>query len=138
MSKFWTVVTIIFVTAIMLLALDVDQTPDIAFSDLETECRYDKAGNMDIGLDGRQITFSGRFNTPNSNTNLDYSYRLTESNKIRLNIITRDSIIPDSFYDNCLASVVYEAKTESLEPGDYSVTVSHNGNVQKKSGIRVK
>jgi len=138
MSKFWTVVTIIFVTAIMLLALNVDQTPSISFSDLETECRYDKSGNMDIGLEGRQITFSGRFNTPNPNTNLDYSYRVTESNEIRLNIITTNSMVPDSFYDNCLASVVYEAKTASLEPGDYSVTVSHNGNVRKKAGIRIK
>ncbi len=137
MSKFWTVVTILLITGLVLLAVDRAEAPEINFSDLETECRYDTTPSTDIGLSGDQITFSGRFNAPNPSDAPDYSYRKSGSN-INLDITTKDSMVPDSFYNNCLASVVYEAETGSLEPGDYNVNLYHNGNLREKVVIRVK
>lgn len=139
MSKFWTVVTIILITGIALLAVDRDEAaPGVDFSDLETECRYDTGNNTAIGLDSKRITFNGRFQTESTNTRLDYDYSVSKPNNIRLNIITRDSIIPDSFVDNCLGSVVYEAETQPLEQGNYVVTVLHDGERQERVGIKVE
>lgn len=138
MSKFWSVVTVLFITAIALLVVDRAEEPRVTFSDLETECRYDTGNSTDIGLEGRQITFSGRFTVSSPNANLDYSYQVTDSNSIRLNVIASDSVIPDMFVDNCLGSVIYDAKTERLEQGNYTVTLAHNGERQERVGIRVK
>ena len=139
MSKFWAVVTVILIVGITLLAVDKGETaPGVNFSDLETECRYDTGNSTDIGLDNRRITFDGRFQTESTNTRLDYSYSLSGSNNIQLNIVTRDSIIPDSFVDGCLGSVVYEAETQPLEEGNYVVTVLHDGERQERVGIKVE
>lgn len=137
MSKFWTVVTILLITGIVLLAVDRQQTDGIEFTDLETECRYDTASNTDVGLEHNRITFSGYFQTDSPEANLDYRYSVSDSN-IELDITTRDSILPESFYDTCLASVVYDAETQRLEPGEYTVNVYHDGVKQDKSVIRVK
>lgn len=137
MSKFWAVVTVLFFTALGALAANIDYNSGISFTDLETECRYDISPTNTIGLNGDRITFSGRFNTPNPNTATDYSYSRSGSN-VKLDITTRNSMIPDTFYNNCLASVVYEGETESLEPGDYNVKLYHKGDLAKRVTIRVK
>lgn len=137
MSKFWNVVTILLLTGLVLLAVDRAEAPEVSFSDLETECRYDTSPSSNIGLDGDRITFSGRFNAANPGNAPDYSYRRSGSN-INLDITTGDSIIPDSFYNNCLASVVYEGETESLEPGHYNVNLRFNGELRESVVIRVK
>jgi hypothetical protein len=137
MSKFWTVVTILLITGIVLLAVDRQQTDGIKFTELETECRYDTANMSSVGLDSNRITFSGYFQTNSPEANLDYRYSISDSN-IELDIITRDSIIPESFQNTCLASVVYEAETQRLEEGDYTVSVYHEGVRKEKSVIRVK
>jgi len=139
MSKFWAVVTILFMTAIILLAVERQENPsEITFSDLETECRYDTDNSTSIGLEHNRITFSGRFIAANPDTNLDYSYSISDSNSINLDIITRDSVVPNRFAGNCLGSVIYDAKTQPLEEGNYTVTVHHDGDRQERVGIRVK
>lgn len=136
MSKFWSVVTLLLVVCIGLLIFD-GSDKEVSFSDLETECRYDTASNTNVGLENNRITFSGYFQTDSPEANLNYRYSVSDSN-IELDIITRDSVLPESFYDTCLASVVYEAETQRLKPGDYTVNVYYNGVKQDKSVIRVK
>ena len=137
MSKFWTVVTILAITALVFLAVEKQGNEGISFTDLETECRYDMDKSTSIGLDGDKITFSGYFQTNSPEANLNYRYTKSGSD-IELDIVTSDSMIPDSFYDSCLASAVYEAETRPLESGEYTVTVYHDGIKQKDVGIRVK
>ena len=138
MTKFWSVVTVIFLTSIVLLVTNMPGNTGISFTDLETECRYDRGNMTNIGLEGQRITFSGHFNTPNPNTNLDYSYDVSSSNQVSLNVFTSDTLIPDTFYDSCLASVVYDFRTDRLENGNYTVSVYHNGDIQDRVRIRIK
>lgn len=137
MSKFWSVVTVLFFVAVTALAANIQDGSEISFTDLETECRYDTSPTNTIGLNGDRITFSGRFNTPNPSTATDYKYSRSGSN-IELDITTGNSMIPETFFNNCLASVVYEGETDSLEPGDYNVKLYHKGNLAERVTIRVK
>lgn len=138
MTKFWTVVTALLIIGIGFLAMERLGEQQVNFSDLETECRYDRVSSTDIGVENSQITFSGNFEADSPEANLDYRYSISNSNNIELNIITRNSIVTDSFYNSCLASVVYEAETEKLESGIYSVKVYHNGEKQERVKIRIK
>lgn len=138
MSKFWTVVTLLLVLGLVLIAVDRVSAPGVNFSDLETECRYDTGNSTNIGVEHKRVTFSGRFTTPSPNTDLSYRYSISDSKNIELNIVTEESIIPDSFVDSCLASVVYDASTDRLEEGNYTVNLYHNGDRQEEVGIRIK
>lgn len=140
MSKFWTVVTLLLLIGIALLALEQPSTDTdrISFSDLETECRFDRGETVDIGLNpDNSLSFSGYFPTGSTEADLDYEYKVSNSS-VELNIISRDSVTPDDFFDTCLASVVYDARTEPLQSGRYKVTVLHDGEREKEAVIRIK
>lgn len=139
MTKFWTVVTLLLVVALGLVAVNwLDQPRKINFSDLETECRYDRGNTTFVSAEDNVVTFSGYFSTASPEANLDYKYSISDSNDIELDIIARDSIMPDRFYNSCLASVVYEAETVPLDSGRYTVTVRHNGVEQEKVRVRIE
>ena len=137
MTKFWPVVTMILVLGIGMIVVEGANTDGIKFTDLETECRYDTTSESKIGLEDNRITFSGHFETNSPEANMKYSFQ-KENSQIKLDIIPRNSILPDSFYGTCLASAVYEGHTQELEPGDYTVSLYHDGERQQKSVIRVK
>lgn len=126
MSKFWTVAALLLVGALALLVTDTDEADEgISFTDLETECRYDRAAETNIELRGKRLMFSGNFPTENPHTGLGYDYTVSGSN-IRLNIVSRDRTPLESFFNTCKASVIYSAETDRLEEGRYMVTVLHN------------
>lgn len=127
MSKFWTVVTIALAIGLGFALTDSGQQK-INFTDLETECRYDRASSHDIHLNqDDSLSFEGYFPVENPETEMDYRYRQS-GDSVVLNVKTkgRDRALTD-FEDNCKASGVYKAKTSELSPGQYMVTLKHDG-----------
>lgn len=135
MSKFWTIATLLLLTGITLLFYP-GQSQGINFTDLETECRYDRQAANEIDLNHRRMSFQGQFPVNNPDADMSYSYSKT-SNSVTLNV--QSSPMPDltSFYNNCKAVGVYDAETERLEPGRYMVTLEHNGREVNKRIIEV-
>lgn len=137
MTKFWPVVTIILILGIGMIVVEAANSDGIKFTDLETECRYDTTSESNIGLENNRITFSGHFQTDSPEANMKYNFQM-ENSQIKLNIVPKNSILLDTFYDTCLASAVYEGHTQKLEPGDYTVSLYHDRERQEKSVIRIK
>lgn len=141
MDKFWTGVGVLFTVAVALLISSGDHFLDnrITFTDLETECRREDPAASRVSLmPDNSMRFSGHFPAEDVDSDLDYRYSQT-SNRISLNIIV-DEPQGDSttFGDVCLASVVYDARTEPLKPGDYLVSLKHDGVEVSRQVIRVK
>ena len=138
MNKFWVVLGGITVLALAFLALETP-ADTVNFTDLETECRYDRTTAYDISLKpGNVLAFSGHY--PVNNTEADTSYRYKRSgDTIRLNIVARNETeAPSSYVDTCLASVVYEGQTSSLPEGRYKVILQHNGEEVERQIIGIK
>lgn len=129
MTKFWPVVTILLLIGVGLVFFQTgEQDQGIDFKDLETECRYDRGSQSQIDLTtSDRFEFSGYFPANNPESVLRYNYEKTEDS-VRLNVQTISLPVPSSFWGNCLASTVYKAETEPIEPGVYNVRVFHNGN----------
>ncbi|MFB6193112.1 MAG: hypothetical protein ABEK00_02575 [Candidatus Nanohaloarchaea archaeon] len=127
MNKFWSVTGGILLLAIALLLVG-NSHGGITFSDIETECRYDRTTDYQISLQpDNQLHFRGHF--PVNSTKADLSYKYSQgSNKIVLNVIARDEKeAPESFRNQCLGSVVYDGVTSSLQEGFYDVILKHDG-----------
>ena len=138
MSKFWAIATVLLLTGVSLLVLGpMQEGVPISFTDLETECQYDRGSELDIGLEGDSVTFSGQFPVGTVNTDLDYSYTVSGSD-IRLNIIADSQEVPADFFNTCKGIVIYDAETHALEPGNYTVTVLHDGVREKRIGIGIR
>lgn len=137
MSRFWTGVGALFVVAIAAIFVSGGSSKLIV-NDLETECRGDRSSYTDIQLNSDDsLSFSGYF--PVENPNSDMSYRYSQSGgNIALNVRSQSLPAPGSFWDNCLASGVYDLDTRSLSEGTYSVEVKHNGEREEKRIIRVR
>lgn len=138
MNKFWAVLGGIIVLAVAFLALETP-AEGINFTDLETECRYDRTTAYDISLKpGNVLSFSGHY--PVNNTEADTSYRYSRSgDTIRLNVLARNETqAPSSYVDNCLASVVYKGQTSSIPEGSYKVILQHNGQEVERQIIGIK
>lgn len=138
MDKFWTGVGILLVTALVLLYTmgDVFGQGDVHFTDLETECRLGGQESV-VSLQGRMITFNGHFPTQNTEADLDYRYHQT-GDSVTLNILVDDVEQDQDFLDDCLASVVYDARSSRLDPGEYYIEVRHDGNRVNERIIEVK
>ena len=135
MNKFWAVVTIMIAVGLGLL-LAQGSNP-VNFTDLETECQYDRGEEFDIDLRGDRLYFSGHF--PANNPDLDLSYSYSQSNEhVKLNIEKANDSPLDSFKDNCRAVAVYDGYTrEKLDEGRYTVELEHAGEEVDKRIIRV-
>lgn len=143
MSKFGSGVLVLLITAFVFLYTFPGHVPfqddgEIRFTDFETECRLD-GREADVNLRGKTIRFSGHFPTEHLTAERDYTYRQT-SDSITLDILADDTESAEDrdFLDDCLASVVYDARTNQLEPGDYHVTLRHNGETVESQIIEVK
>lgn len=136
MSKFWSVATVLFVTALALMASANGPDRGISFSDLETECRYDKDSDMNIGLEGQKLVFNGYFPVKSTEADLNSKYSV-DGDEITLNIKVSNSEEPSSFWNKCYGTAVYDAKTSKLQKGSYTVTVMHDDKVADKRVIRI-
>ena len=138
MKKFWPMVVILLIIASGLLYFenrDFGQA-GISFSDLETECRIGPE-TADITLmEDRSLAFNGNYPESNTRSELDYRYRKS-SDRIILDVRSESPGPPETFVDDCLASVKYEARTQPIEPGRYVVDVQHNGETERKVVIRI-
>lgn len=138
MNKFWAVLGGVFVLALAFLALETP-SDSVNFTDLETECRYDRTTAFDISLKpGNVLAFSGHY--PVNNTEADTSYEYSRSgDTIKLNIVAENETqAPSSYLNSCLASVVYEGQTSSLPEGSYKVVLQHNGQEVERQVIGIK
>lgn len=134
MSKFWAAVTVLFAVGLVLTFYPTQE--NINFTDLETECRYDRGSSVDVGLENRRLTFSGYFPVKNPDSDLTYDY--SQNDEVNLNIKSSDEGPVLDFYNNCKATAVYDAKSAKLEPGRYTVTVRHDGEKVDERIIRVE
>lgn len=135
MSKFWTFATLLLLTGII-LTLQPAADQGINFTDLETECRYDRATEANVDLNHRKLSFSGQYPVANPDADLSYSY-LKDSDSVTLNVQSSNVNPLTHFYNTCKAMAVYKAETDSLEPGRYLVTVEHNGKEVNERVIRI-
>lgn len=137
MTKFWFVVTALLLTGIGLLVFAPEEDPGINFTDLETECRYDRGTSSVVDLTkDNSLSFEGYFPTESPGASMGYSYSQSED-RVTLNIQTSDSVLPTTFWDTCKASVIYSAETQSLQDGSYLVTVQHNGQTVDQKVIKI-
>ena len=137
MTKFWGVAGAVSIIGLIAVFSTLGGSNSLQVNDLETECRYDRGEETRIQLNpDNSLSFTGHFPIQNVNTDLDYSY--SGGNNIVLNVKSQDRQVPDTFWNNCLASVVYDLDTQSLEPGRYPVAVKHNGEEVEKIVVRVK
>ncbi len=143
MSTFWNSVAAIFIIAVVLLAADMSTDngfstdSEIHFTDLETECRYDRRAMVEVGSEQDSVTFQGRFHVPQPSEGIDYDYSRT-GNQISLNVFTENSTSLNDYSGTCTGLAVYDGKTRSLEPGLYYVTVRHDGEKVEEVGIRIE
>jgi hypothetical protein len=137
MSRFWIGVTAVFLIGLAAIFSAAGQETQVTVRDLETECRYDRAEDTGIELNpDNSLSFQGYFPVENTNSNLNYRY--SSGNDIVLNVRSQNLASPADFWNNCLASAVYDIDSPSLEQGTYSVTVKHNGERVEKRIISIR
>ncbi len=137
MSRFWTGVGILFVVAVVAIFV-ASGSSKLTVNDLETECRGYRSSHTDIKLNSDDsMSFSGYFPVENPEADMDYRYSRS-GDKIVLDVRSQSLPAPESFWDNCLASGVYDLDTGSLPEETYSVEVKHNGERTEKKIIRVE
>jgi hypothetical protein len=135
MTKFWIgAAALIFVGALTLMMPSGNSS--VLVNDLETECRHDRPIH-DIHLNSDDsLSFTGNF--PVANTESEVSYSYSGGKSIVLNINVDEMAVPETFWDACLGSAVYDIDTQTLEPGRYSVELKHDGERVEKQVIRVE
>ncbi|PSG99418.1 MAG: hypothetical protein BRC29_04850 [Nanohaloarchaea archaeon SW_7_43_1] len=135
MTKFWAVVTVIVAAGFGLLL--VRASNPVHFTDLETECQYERGTVSNMDVRHNKFYFSGHFPVQNPDTDLSYSYSQSDD-EVTLNIQKSDDSPISDFYNTCNAVAVYDGFTnERLEPGLYTVTVKHAGEETDKRKIRI-
>jgi hypothetical protein len=136
MSKFWAGAGLFLLIGVVAV-FAAGGSSKVHVNDLETECRGDRASSTQISLNSdNSMSFKGYF--PMENTDSDMNYKYSQSSgKIVLNVRSQNLPTPTSFWNNCLASGVYDIDTQDLDSGRYAVTVKHNGERAEKRIIRV-
>lgn len=135
MTKFWAVVTVLIAVGLGLLL--VQESNPVNFTDLETECRYDRGTVSQIGLEHDRLSFSGHFPVENPEADLGYSFSRSDDH-VTLNIRKSGDRPLTSFWNDCKAVAVYEGEMrDQLESGSYTVTVKHAGEEADKRIIRI-
>lgn len=138
MAKFWWGVGTVFAITILLLTMGTAEDR-IHFTDLETECQFDRSQqHVDVSLqEDNSVAFEGHFPVYNTKADLNYDYQQT-AESVTLDIkVSNDERLKD-LQDRCEGSVVYKASTDPLEPGLYNVEVKHRGERVYFSRIRVR
>ncbi|MFB6199825.1 MAG: hypothetical protein ABEJ83_03025 [Candidatus Nanohaloarchaea archaeon] len=135
MNKLIGLAVLVLVAGIGLLAFTGASSID--FKDLETECRYNKNPQGEFRLaEDNSLHFKGNFPVNTISSDLSFSY--SKGSTITLNIKAEETEKPDSFYNNCVASVVYDAETQPLKPGRYKVQLKHDGKQVEEQIIDVE
>lgn len=124
MSKFWAAAGILLAVGIALTFYPAQD--DINFTDLETECQYDRGSVNDVDLDQRRLVFSGYFPVSSPEADLNYDYSVS-GDTVALNVKSSGAEPVTDYRNNCEAVAVYDAETGPIEPGRYLVKVSHDG-----------
>ncbi|MFB6145141.1 MAG: hypothetical protein ABEJ99_01400 [Candidatus Nanohaloarchaea archaeon] len=137
MNKFWMVVAVIIVVGVGAVFLS-NGSGKITFSDLETECRYNNHAQSAVTLNAdNSLSFTGHFPANNPEQDVKYSYSQSSSS-VTLNVYTPEMDEPADYFNNCLASAVYQGRTQPLDAGSYLLTVKHNGKEVEKKVIQVE
>ncbi|MFB6190277.1 MAG: hypothetical protein ABEJ91_01770 [Candidatus Nanohaloarchaea archaeon] len=136
MSKFWVSVGALVLLGVALTAF-AKSDQGITFTDLETECRYDRTGTGDFSLQDDRIHFEGMLPVQNTDAKVRYDYSRS-AGKIVLNMKAEKLDAPESFVDSCLGVGIYDGYTSELSPGLYDVRLKHRGKLLKRQVIRVK
>jgi hypothetical protein len=136
MSKFWVSVGALVLLGVALTAF-ANSGQGITFTDLETECRYDRTGTGDFSLQDNRIQFEGMLPVDNTDSKVRYDYSRS-AGRIVLNMKSERLDAPESFVDSCLGVGVYDGSTAELSPGTYDVRLKHRGKLLKRQVIQVK
>lgn len=139
MSKFWGAVGTLAVIGVALILMGSSARAGINFTDLETECRYDRGEMTDVTLSQEQnrISFEGYFPTNNTESDLKYNYRVSNG-EIVLDIVPEQRNEPEQFWNECLGLAVYKAQTAEISEGEYRVEVRHDGERVEERIIRIR
>ncbi|MBC5793074.1 MAG: hypothetical protein H8Z69_03480 [Nanohaloarchaea archaeon] len=137
MDKFWIVVTSVFVIGVIMVLFAGNGT-SMNVKDLETECQYRNSPGQTVDIKADSLRFSGNFPVNNIQQEPKVSYSVS-SNRITLEVDVSDVEEPESFYYNCLASVVYDVETDSKPgPGNYILSVVHDGEVAERRIVTLR
>jgi hypothetical protein len=124
MSKFWGLAGVILIAGIVGLVAAQD-SEEINFTDLETECREDRTEEVQVRVEDNSILYSGHF--PVQNTEADMRYNFDRSgDRITLNVRAINDREPENFERDCYATGVYDASTVEYD-GRYTLVTKHNG-----------
>lgn len=124
MSKFWGLAGVILIAGIVGLVAAQD-SEEINFTDLETECREDRTEEVQVRVEEDSILYSGHF--PVQNTEADMRYNFDRSgDRITLNVRAINDEEPSDFKEDCYATGVYKASTVKYD-GRYTLVTKHNG-----------
>ena len=124
MSKFWGLAGVILIAGIVGLVAAQD-SEEINFTDLETECREDRTEEVQVRVEDNSILYSGHF--PVQNTEADMRYNFDRSgDRITLNVRAINDEEPSDFKEDCYATGVYKASTVEYD-GRYTLVTKHNG-----------
>lgn len=139
MSKFWGAVGTLAVIGVALILMGNSARAGINFTDLETECRYDRGEMTDITLSPQQdrLGFEGHFPTNSTESDLSYTYSVSNG-EIILNIVPEQRDAPGQYLNRCLGLAVYKAQTAEISEGRYRVEVQHNGQRVEEKIIRIQ
>lgn len=124
MSKFWGLAGVILIAGVVGL-LAAQNSEEINFTDLETECREDRTEDVQVRVEDNSILYSGHF--PVQNTEADMRYDFDRSgDRITLNVRSINDEEPLDFKEDCYATGVYKASTVEYD-GRYTLVTRHNG-----------
>ena len=138
MSRFWGGVGLLAILAILALIGTGGATSNLKINDLETECREKRDTQAVMAVENdKSMSFKGHFPVENTNANLDFVYSQT-GNTIELDVISQDVSPPPTFWNDCLASAVYDFDSKPLDPGIYEVEIKHDGERESKKIIRIE
>ncbi|MFB6209201.1 MAG: hypothetical protein ABEJ56_03610 [Candidatus Nanohaloarchaea archaeon] len=134
MNKFWIFVSFLLMVGIILnLGTSSER---IEFTDLETECQYERQSGSSVELENRKLSFEGHFPVENPETELSYRYQLSDG-RINLDVVARNESSLTDFFDNCRSVAVYDAETARIDPGRYLVELAHDGKQVHTSIVRI-
>lgn len=136
MARFWGAVATIALLAVALIFTG-NQAAGINVTDLETECRYDRQEESSISnpVGEDRLNFEGQFPINSTESLVSYTYKVSDG-EIVLNVRATERDKPQSYVGTCLGMVNYNADTEEISPGRYTVRVQHDGETVNEKIIR--
>lgn len=135
MSKFWGITFTLLLIGVTGLILGAN-AQEINFTDLETECRFDRGQSVDVSVENNQLNFEGYFPVQNTQADMKYTYE-DNNDRIVLNVYAENEVEPQDFENTCYAIGVYDATSIPVN-GQKWVTVQHQGEEVYKSRINIR